>query len=130
MENLIAIVKNDRITDIIVASDEYASNLKDQTVNITGIDCGRGWGYKNGEFIHPDTFLSEEELRIKKTKEELEWQKQKLENVSFFAPLIDHPKHTEIMAFREKVFKYHEQEDFPFGERPSDEPLPIKEVLQ
>ena len=39
MENLIAIIKNNKVYNIIVASDDFAKNMQDQTVNVTGTDC-------------------------------------------------------------------------------------------
>ena len=36
MENLIAIIKEGKVDNVIVASDEFAATLQEETVNVTG----------------------------------------------------------------------------------------------
>ena len=117
MENLIAIIKNKKIDRIIVASDEFAATMSEETVNVTGEEVGIGWGYSNEEFQHTDTFLSDAELLEKKTAEEKEWRDRELKSYDFIVPLTDHPQHSAYMAYRQELRDYPAQQDFPNGTR-------------
>ena len=59
MENLIAIIKEGKVDNIIVASDELAATLQDETVNVTGQEVGIGHTYANGVFAAPVKTLEE-----------------------------------------------------------------------
>ena len=47
MENLIAIIKEGKVDNIIVASDEFAATLQEETVNVTGQEVAIGHSYAN-----------------------------------------------------------------------------------
>jgi len=117
-ENLIAIIKNNIVENVIVASDEFANSLNEETVNVTDLGVGVGWGYQNGNFIHPDDLLSPEELLDKKTKIEKIWRDYELSSSDFIVPLIDHPKHAAYLVYRQELRDYPQQADFPNGTRP------------
>jgi hypothetical protein len=55
-----------------------------------------------------------------KTKEQLEreWRNSKLESTDFIVPLIDHPKHSAYLTYRQELRDYTSQPDFPNGQRP------------
>lgn len=112
MENLIAIIKKGKVDSIIVASDEFAATLQDETVNVTGQEVGIGHTYANGVFAAPVKTLEE------KTAEEKSWRDSELKASDFIVPLTDHPQHDAYMAYRQELRDYPAQSDFPNGTRP------------
>ena len=112
MENLIAIIKEGKVDNIIVASDEFAATLAEETVNVTGKDAAIGYSYSNGVFAAPVKTLEE------KITEEKEWRDIELKLSDFIVPLTDHPQHAAYIAYRQELRDYPAQEDFPFGTRP------------
>ena len=112
MENNIAIIKEGKVHNIIVASDEFAATLQDETVNVTGQQVAIGFSYANGVFSAPIKTLEE------KTAEEKEWRDMELKASDFIVPLTDHPQHAAYMAYRQELRDYPAQADFPNGTRP------------
>ena len=112
MENLIAIIKQGKVDNIIVASDEFAATLQEETVNVTGKEVAIGHSYANGVFSAPVKTLED------KATEEKEWRDSELQASDFIVPLTDHPKHAAYMTYRQELRDYPAQEDFPNGTRP------------
>ena len=112
MENLIAIIKEGKVDNIIVASNEFAATLQEETVNVTGQEAAIGHSYANGVFAAPVKTLEE------KTAEEKQWRDSELKASDFIVPLTDHPKHAVYMTYRQELRDYPAQEDFPNGTRP------------
>lgn len=112
MENLIAIIKEGKVDNIIVASDEFATTLLEETVNVTGKSVGIGYTYANDVFTAPVKTLEE------KTAEEKFWRDSELQSTDFIVPLTDHPQHAAYMTYRQELRDYPAQEDFPNGTRP------------
>ena len=112
MENLIAIIKEGKVNNIIVASDEFAATLQNETVNVTGKGVGIGHTYANGVFSAPVKTLEE------KTASEKGWRDSELQASDFIVPLTDHPQHAAYMTFRQELRDYPAQSDFPNGTRP------------
>ena len=112
MENLIAIIKEGKVDNIIVASDEFAATLQEETVNVTGQQVGIGYVYANSVFSPPVKTLEE------KTAEEKEWRDSELQASDFIVPLTDHPQHAAYMTYRQELRNYPAQTDFPNGTRP------------
>jgi hypothetical protein len=112
MENNIAIIKEGKVDNVIVASDEFAATLPEETVNVTGQEVSIGYTYANGVFAAPVKTLEE------KTAEEKEWRDIELKASDFIVPLTDHPQHADYMTYRQELRDYPAQEDFPNGTRP------------
>ena len=112
MENLIAIIKEGKVDNIIVASDEFAATLQEETVNVTGQQVGIGYVYANSVFSPHVKTLEE------KTAEEKEWRDSELQASDFIVPLTDHPQHAAYMTYRQELRNYPAQTDFPNGTRP------------
>ena len=112
MENLIAIIKEGKVDNVIVASDEFAATLQEETVNVTGKGVAIGHSYANGVFSAPVKTLEE------KTAEEKEWRDIELKASDFIVPLTDHPQHAAYMTYRQELRDYPSQQDFPNGTRP------------
>jgi len=112
MENLIAIIKEGKVDNVIVASDEFAATLLEETVNVTGQEVGIGYTYANGVFTAHVKTLEE------KTAEEKQWRDSELQASDFIVPLTDHPQHTAYMTYRQELRDYPAQQDFPNGTRP------------
>ena len=112
MENLIAIIKEGKVDNIIVASDEFAATLQEETVNVTGKKVAIGYSYANGVFAAPVKTL--EEITV----EEKEWRDYELKATDYIVPLIDHPQHAAYMTYRQELRDYPAQPDFPNGTRP------------
>lgn len=118
MENKIAIIKNGIIDNIAVGSDEWAASLSEETVNITGLEVGIGWHYKDGEFTDQEGRTLEERKQYNKVVFERGWRDLELESTDFIVPLVDHPKHSPYMRYRQELRDYPNKADFPNGERP------------
>jgi len=112
MENLIAIIKEGKVDNIIVASDEFAATLPEETLNVTGQEVGIGFSYANGVFAAPVKTLEE------KTAEEKQWRDSELKESDYIVPLTDHPQHAAYMTYRQELRDYPAQQDFPNGQRP------------
>lgn len=112
MENLIAIIKEGKVDNVIVASDEFTATLPEETVNVTGKGVSIGHTYANGVFSAPVKTLEE------KTAEEKEWRDYELKASDFIVPLTDHPQHDAYMIYRQELRDYPSQQDFPNGTRP------------
>ena len=112
MENKIAIIKEGKVDNIIVASDEFAVTLPEETVNVTGQEVAIGFSYANGVFTAPVKTLEE------KTSEEKQWRDYELQANDFIVPLTDHPQHAAYMTYRQELRDYPAQQDFPNGTRP------------
>ena len=112
MENLIAIIKENKVDNIIVASDEFAATLSEKTVNVTGQGVGIGHTYANGVFSAPVKSLQD------KTVLEKAWRDSELKASDFIVPLTDHPQHSAYMTYRQELRDYPLQSDFPNGTRP------------
>ena len=112
MENLIAIIKEGKVINVIVASDEFAATLPDETVNVTGQKVGIGHTYANGVFAAPVKTLEE------KSAEEKQWRDSELQASDFIVPLTDHPQHAAYMTYRQELRDYPAQQDFQNGTRP------------
>lgn len=117
-ENLIAIIKNNIVENVIVASDEFANSLNEETVNVTDLEVTIGLGYQNGQFVNPDDLLTADELLAKKTQKEKTWRNEELSSTDWIVPVIDHPKHSAYLTYRQELRDYPQQTDFPNGERP------------
>ena len=112
MENIIAIIKEGKVDSMIVASDEFAATLPEETVNVTGQEVGIGHTYANGVFAAPVKTLEE------KTAEEKFWRDNELKSSDYIVPLTDHPQHDAYMTYRQELRDYPTQQDFPNGTRP------------
>ena len=112
MENLIAIIKEGKVDNIIVASDDFAKTLPEETVNVTGQEVGIGHTYTNGVFTAPLKTLRE------KTVEEKEWRDSEIQSTDYIVPLTDHPQHAAYMTYRQELRDYPAQQDFPNSTRP------------
>ena len=119
MENKIAIIKNGIIDNVIVASDEFAKSLQEETVNITGLEeVSVGWNYKNGEFTDENGLTIEEKKASDNLRWERQWRDVELSMTDFIVPLTDHPKHSAYIIYRQELRDYPSQPDFRNGTRP------------
>jgi len=107
MENLIAIIKEGKVHNIMVASDEYAASLSEQTVNVTGQEVGIGFTYSNGTFT--PSVKSQEELEA----EGRSWRDSELKRTDFIVPLTDFPNHAAWITYRQTLRDWTATEDFP-----------------
>jgi len=107
MENRIAIIKNGVISNVIVAADEFAETLKDQTINVTNIDCEIGWLYDGTNFTAP--VKSQEEIEA----EAKAWRDHELKSTDFIVPLTDYPNYTAWMAYRQELRDWPSTASFP-----------------
>ena len=112
MENLIAIIKKGKVDNVMVASDEFASTLPEETVNVTGKGVAIGHSYANGVFSAPVKTLEE------KIAKEKQWRDSELQASDFIVPLTDHPQHAAYMTYRQELRDYPAQSDFLNGTRP------------
>ena len=112
MENLIAIIKEGKVDNVIVASDEFAATLQEETVNVTGQEVSIGFSYSNGVFAATVKTLEQ------KTEEEKFWRDSELKSSDYIVSLTDHPQHAAYMTYRQELRDYPAQEDFPNGTRP------------
>ena len=107
MENLIAIIKEGKIDNIMVASDQYAASLPEQTVNVTGKEVGIGYGYSNGTFTPP--VKSQEEIEA----EAKAWRDSELRSTDNVAQTPDYPNRDAILVYRQELRDWPSTDAFP-----------------
>ena len=107
MENLIAIIKEGKINNIMVASDQYAASLPEQTVNVTGKEVGIGYGYSNGTFTPP--VKSQEEIEA----EAKAWRDSELRSTDNVAQIPDYPNRDAILVYRQELRDWPSTDAFP-----------------
>lgn len=119
MENLIAIIKEGKVSNVIIGSDEFANSLPYETVNVTNNSVNIGDSYFEGVFQsnQKDTSI-EEEITLTKEEEEKLWRDFELNLTDYIVPIIDHPQHAAYMTYRQELRDYPLQSDFPNGTRP------------
>jgi hypothetical protein len=77
--------------------------------------------YDNGTFTEKHFYKynpTEEQLLKEKESGEREWRDRELASTDFIVPLVDHPKHSVYMTYRQELRDYPNQADFPNGTRP------------
>jgi len=107
MENRIAIIKGGVVSNIVVASNEFAESLQDQTVNVTEIDCEIGYSYNGTSFSAPVKNQEEIEAEAKT------WRDSELSFTDFIVPLTDYPNHASWITYRQELRDWTATEDFP-----------------
>ena len=107
MENLIAIIKEGVVNNIMVASDEYAETLSEETINVTGQEVSIGYTFSNGTFAPP--VKSQEELE----EEGRLWRDSELKKTDFIVPLTDFPNYATWITYRQQLRDWTTTEDFP-----------------
>ena len=53
MENIIAIIEDNKVVQVAVGSDEWADSLEQTTVNVTGQSVDIGFIYQDGQNYRP-----------------------------------------------------------------------------
>jgi len=118
-ENRIAVIKNDIVVNIIIASKEFAETLQEFTIDVTDIEVCIGYIYNSDDtFSPPNTLLTEAEILNKKIQEEREWVKSELEASDYMAPIKDHQYYYAYVVYRQALRDYLVAPDFPNGTRP------------
>lgn len=107
MENLIAIIKEGVVDNIMVASDEYAASLSEQTLNVTGQEVGIGFTYSNDTFTPPVKTTEEFEAEAR------EWRDGELQATDFIVPTTDYPNHAAWLTYRQELRDWTTTDDFP-----------------
>jgi len=107
MENRIAIIKDGIVSNVIVASDEFAENIQETTVNVKNIDCEIGYFYDGANFTAP--IKTQEEIEV----EARAWRDSELKRTDFIVPLTDFPNHASWITYRQELRDWTTTEDFP-----------------
>lgn len=119
MENIIAIIEDNKVAQVAVGSDEWADSLEQTTVNVTGQIVDVGFIYQDGKIIDPFDLLEGEELIAAKSEIERDWRDGELKNSDWIVQLTDHPQHASYLVYRQELRNYPSQADFPNGDRPT-----------
>jgi len=107
MENKIAIIKNNVVDNVIIATTEFGDTLSDTTVDVTSIECGIGWSYDGTSFAVP--VKSQEEIEA----EARSWRDSELQSTDSIVPLTDHPDHAATITYRQELRDWPSTENFP-----------------
>ena len=107
MENHIAIIKNGKIDQIIVASDDYANNLEEQTVNVTGLNV------KNGDLFDGLNFTPKIKSTEEIENENRRWRNNELVSTDFIAQTPDYPNRNAWLTYRQELRDWPSTADFP-----------------
>ena len=107
MENRIAIIKNNVVDNVIIATTEFGDTLSDITVDVTSIECAIGWSYDGTSFAAP--VKSQEEIKA----EARQWRDNELQSTDYIVPLTDHSSHTAFMSYREELRDWPSTDAFP-----------------
>lgn len=114
-----AIIKDNVVTSIIKATDEFASSLPDTTVNIHDDDTiGIGHTYDASS----NTFSAPTESTSLPTQEEFEafekeWRNRELTYTDALVPITDLPHYDSWMTYRQELRDWPNTDSFP-NERP------------
>jgi hypothetical protein len=103
MENKIAIIKNNVVDNVILATTEFGDTLSDITVDVTSIECGIGWSYDGLNFIKP--IETSEQLKM--------WRDNELQSTDYIVPLTDHPDHAATITYRQELRDWPSTDAFP-----------------
>ena len=107
MENRIAIIKNNVVDNVILATTEFGDTLSDTTVDVTSIECAIGWSYDGTNFAAP--VKSQEEIEI----EARQWRDNELQSTDYIVPLTDHPDHAATITYRQELRDWPSTDAFP-----------------
>ena len=107
MENKIAIIKNNVVHSVIIATTEFGDTLSDTTVDVTSIECGIGWSYDGTNFAAP--VKSQEEIET----EARQWRDSELQLTDYIVPLTDHPDHAATITYRQELRDWPSTNAFP-----------------
>mgnify|MGYP003662861215 CR=1 FL=1 len=107
MENKIAIIKNNVVHSVIIATTEFGDTLSDTTVDVTSIECGIGWLYDGTSFAAP--VKSQEEIKA----EARQWRDNELQSTDYIVPLTDHPDHAATITYRQELRDWPSTDAFP-----------------
>ena len=120
MENRIAIIENGKVKNIILASDDFASSLGVEYVNVTDTDVKKGDLYSGGVF---ESVAIKEQLPgdpevLTKEEEERAWRDSELTETDHIPSIADYPNFDNYIIYRQALRDYPDTEDFPNGDRP------------
>jgi len=107
MENHIAIIKNGKVDKIIVASDDYANTLAEQTVNVTGL------GIKNGDLFDGLNFTPKIKSIEEIESENRIWRNNELVSTDNIAQTPDYPNRDAWLTYRQELRDWPSTADFP-----------------
>ena len=107
MENRIAIIKNNVVDNVILATTEFGDTLTDTTVDVTSIECAIGWSYDGTSFAAP--VKSQEEIEA----EARQWRDDELQSTDYIVSITDHPNHTATIAYRQELRDWPSTSAFP-----------------
>ena len=77
--------------------------------------------YEDGTFtecMYKQVEITPEYILESKKQEEKTWRNMELLSTDWIVSLVDHPKHTAYMTYRQELRDYPAQPDFPNGTRP------------
>ena len=103
MENKIAIIKDNVVDNVIVATAEFGDTLLETTVDVTSVECGIGWSYDGTSFTRP----------AKTSEQAKAWRDDELQSTDFIVPLTDHPNHTATITYRKELRDWPSTDAFP-----------------
>jgi len=117
-----AIIKDNVVTSVIKATDEFAASLSDTTVKIeddASIGKGHTYNTEDGTFTAPeaetDPTLSLEEFQ----EFQIGWRNRELTFTDSIVPVTDLPDHASWMTYRQNLRDWPSTDDFP-----NDRPYP------
>ena len=76
------------------------------------------YSYPDGRIIRKHFYAPKPPTEEEIAQQERNWRDGELAVTDYIVPLIDHPKHSEYMTYRQELRDYPSQPDFPNGQRP------------
>ena len=107
MENRIAIIKEGKVDGIIIASDDYANALEEQTVNVTELSV------KNGDLFDGLNFSSPAKSTEEIEEENRVWRNKELQTTDRIAQTPDYPNRDAWITYREQLRDWPSTTNFP-----------------
>lgn len=106
MENKVAIIENNIVTNIIIADQEFVDNYNGTAIILNDTPASIGWEYNTST----STFTKSQNEIIEDARI---WRDAEIKATDFIVPLTDFPNHTAWITYRQTLRDWTTTEDFP-----------------
>lgn len=107
MENRIAIIENNIVTNIIIADQEFVNNYNGTAIILNDTPASIGWEYN----ASTSTFTKNQNEIIEDARI---WRNAEIKATDFIVPLTDYPNHAAWITYRQELRDWTTTEDFPY----------------
>jgi hypothetical protein len=106
MENRIAIIENNIVTNIIIADQEFVNNYNGTAIILNDTPASIGWEYN----AITSTFTKNQNEIIEDARI---WRNAEIKDTDFIVPLTDYPNRDAILVYRQELRDWPSTDAFP-----------------